>query len=387
MLSKDTDSKEFSIIFVVMNLFFLLRMVSYFNPHAVDERIIILIRICLSIFFLFRIIMGRKILCKEFVGSALLFWIISLLSNAFSNQSISDLLLSAINQSWWLLLLLYVASVCKRIDKRALHNITITSYIFVCVYLSVYTLWLVSTNRYWSAGGINAVYYPLLLLPITYYGEKRLPKIMILLLFGIVLTISAKRTAFFALLAIAFVPELLGYADYKNNRKRISRICLLLILCIIFYFVVEHYSNTMSSNLFLRLTHLTEDGGSGRVQIYEKVWSAYKNEDIIHRLLGHGFNGVSLTTNIGTSAHNDFLEILYDYGVVALVTYIVYVIKLIVYSFSLRRQNSIHYSAFITSIVVYIIMSSTSHLIIYPTYIAYPVIVFALSLKQISTNE
>ena len=79
-----------------------------------------------------------------------------------------------------------------------------------------------------------------------------------------------------------------------------------------------------SSDYFMSRIEQTKEGNSsGRNALYERYWNHFKNEtDIFKYLLG---NGANATLGIGVNyAHNDWLEIAIDEGVLGLVIYCIY---------------------------------------------------------------
>lgn len=384
MTSVDSNSKEVSFLYFAICVYFYFRIISYYSRSLIDERLLITVRIIICVYALIRIILNRKIQLVSFVGSAFLFWLISMFSNVFFPYTIGDTIVTVFTQSWWFLLLLCFLVIIKKVDDKLIHRIVVISYLFIFIYFFRFLVWFFSSNKYWSSGGLNTIYYPLLLLPFIYYSKKRLLRIITLIVSVIIVFFSAKRTAFFVLLAIIFVPVFISCNNGKRDNKKFLRAFLLLIVSILAYFLIDHISLLVEFRLFRRLSNLSEDGGSGRFIIYTQVWEAFKNTDLLHKLFGHGFNTVALSSGVSTSAHNDFLEIIYDYGIFALVLYVLFIISLFKHGILLYRDKSPHFSVYVTALVVFIIMSTSSHLIIYPTYIVFSMLIFALSMKPIN---
>lgn len=77
------------------------------------------------------------------------------------------------------------------------------------------------------------------------------------------------------------------------------------------------------SNEFLisRLENLQE-GGSGRDIIYSSLWNNWLDSaSIINTLFGYGFMSTPKFNAMGQLAHNDWLEVLTNYGIVGIVIY------------------------------------------------------------------
>lgn len=114
------------------------------------------------------------------------------------------------------------------------------------------------------------------------------------------------------------------YFNYKYNKNVSKRKVIVFSLFIIVaaYFITEYMLE--SSDYFMSRIEQTKEGNSsGRNALYEKYWTHFKNEtDIIKYLFG---NGANATLGIGVNyAHNDWLEIAIDEGVLGLVIYCIY---------------------------------------------------------------
>ena len=87
---------------------------------------------------------------------------------------------------------------------------------------------------------------------------------------------------------------------------------------------------------------------------------------IVSLWLGHGWNMVVEDSPMYLSAHNDFLEVIYDFGLPAFFLYIYFVYKLYKSMFLLIRRRSDNAAAFAFSVITFTINSSVAHILIYP---------------------
>ena len=117
------------------------------------------------------------------------------------------------------------------------------------------------------------------------------------------------------------------YFLYFNFRyyRSISKVKVLIFSMLIVLAGVYMVTYMMeTSDYFTQRIIQTEDGGSsGRDYIYEFFWNHFKNEtDTGKYLFG---NGANATLGIGINyAHNDWLEIVIDQGVLGLIVYAFY---------------------------------------------------------------
>ena len=145
---------------------------------------------------------------------------------------------------------------------------------------------------------------------------------------------------------------------------------LLLIATIVFCFYVFNY---FSEALIGRFSNLESDQGSGRTIIYSNILSDFSSSDTFHVIFGHGFKSVRLITWPNELAHNDLLELLYDFGIIGFVIYLLYLITLLKNALRHRKEslNKSLYSSFLSSLVLYFIISSLN-CVIYSTMIITP---------------
>ena len=105
------------------------------------------------------------------------------------------------------------------------------------------------------------------------------------------------------------------------------------------------------------------------------LWKNQLTGSVKHWLIGDGYNAVLLAhickDGVGggwVSAHNDFLEIIYDYGIVGFALYISFLVMLIRTGIKMQKMHYEYASAFMGTVIMVIVMSMTSHLIIYLNY-------------------
>jgi O-antigen ligase len=122
--------------------------------------------------------------------------------------------------------------------------------------------------------------------------------------------------------------------------------------------------------LFDRFASISEDGGSGRDIVYADVWNMIKSSDYSHIIWGHGYNQVRVDAELGFSAHNDFLEMLYDFGICGLFAFCGFVAS----ASNLRTYRRFSYPQK-SALLVFVILSLFSHLVLVTSYVI-PILVF-----------
>jgi O-antigen ligase len=235
----------------------------------------------------------------------------------------------------------------------------------------------------------NQVFFVTLLFPFAFLQKKQKYKYAFLFLGLIAAILSFKRSA---LIYTSLIILVAVYFDFfKLKKKRFVKNFLIGCIFISLSFLAYDYINKLTDeSISLRFEKISEDRGSGRLDIYEAVWNKYRNQSWEYKVLGIGFNGVrnkqwvSLGSGEYYSAHNDFLEILCDFGIIGIVIYLIFVIMIIRRIQYLRLLDNKYYQANIAAFIIFFVMSMVSHLVIYPTYFAYLVIIWAITEGQLN---
>ncbi|NLA73611.1 MAG: O-antigen ligase family protein [Clostridiales bacterium] len=185
----------------------------------------------------------------------------------------------------------------------------------------------------------------------------------------IILIFSGKRNGSIAIIFALFIYFIVEY-KVGNKARQFSKILKnLLLVSFIVVAVYLYLSSHYSINLIERLMSLPEDGGSSRDVIYSSVWFAIKNSTMFEWLFGHGTRGIITVFGRNTGAHNDFLEIFYNFGFFSVVIFIVFYIVLISTAFKMIKDKYYGASAFAASIVISLFMSMFSNYVITFTHI------------------
>jgi len=183
----------------------------------------------------------------------------------------------------------------------------------------------------------------------------------------IILTVwSLKRTPLIAIAISTIMYSLTsGYILNKIKMKYIITLSLFLILAYTFFVYFDNKNNNIISN---RVGNSIQDQGSGRIEIYEEVIGLIGKSNFYQLSFGHGYNSVQEHTYDNVAAHNDFLEVFFDYGLIVFVLYIVFHFMLWRKAFFYLKTKSPNSPAFFVSCVIFTIFSLSSNLIIYPSH-------------------
>lgn len=245
-----------------------------------------------------------------------------------------------------------------RRDKFVVSYVFLFAFLFLINYLIV-----VNNGRQWA---FIESYFLLTIFPFVILLENSRMKSFLVLMISVCIILAAKRTGIIALLLC-----LLFYFNdiFKGSFQK--KMYVILILCIILpvvYYLSRFFLETEITHIVDRFANISEDKGSGRVDMYNSIFYKIINtDDIWVFMFGNGYNSVRLIAN-GYSAHNDFLEVFYDYGLFGFILYLSFIISLIMKIFKKGVSYKLKY-AMTLSLALFVLFSSFSHMILNTTSI------------------
>lgn len=221
-------------------------------------------------------------------------------------------------------------------------------------------------NKEYAA--INASYIIIYLLPFILLSDKRIVCISAIVIAVVVSLYSLKRGGMISLsIGILFYSLALGKISSGKLISFRGIIVLVVTIAAIVYLVL-YFNDTMEGLVFNRFISIEQDGGSGREYIYESVQKMIFNSSSFSQIVGHGWGGVARDSVSGLSAHNDYLEFIYDFGYIVFFCYVVFLIKLLIRSVRLLKANHKYAPALAASLGIFLANSFVSHIYIYSWY-------------------
>lgn len=183
--------------------------------------------------------------------------------------------------------------------------------------------------------------------------------IFIFFLFAILTAYSSKRGAFLTL----FGSVIIFYAlrSYVKN-KNVAVVLLYPVVIIVPLLLTMLYFIDFSF-IFERLGTISTDRGSGRLDIYQLLWDVFRKSDIIAQIFGNGggYGTRNVTMQIEMfGAHNDYLQVLLDIGILGLILLLTMIFTLVKRFLFLMKSMSFVAPAFGVSMVFVLILSSIS---------------------------
>lgn len=208
-------------------------------------------------------------------------------------------------------------------NPRAVGVLGRLSGFWVLIYLVVIILFIPVRSQYRALGllqvGDNNGYSILCFLPMLFFIRKEIWRyiLLLVLLFGVLL--SGKRGAMLLMLLwflLFFRPFFYGSFSTRINRRKglLLGTTVLLMGVSVKWDVVELVVRRLTERI-------AEDHGSGRDIIYYAYWNAINHAEPLNFWFGHGYSNLILPS-LGLLAHNDWLQIGYNYGVFGIAIFV-----------------------------------------------------------------
>lgn len=376
---KDVDKNKSSLSTLLIIIFILMfmKMQLYLDfGFVVDNKyqifLMIVFLIASFVFFMHWISSSKfKTNCKFYIFLFLFFS--SSCISVFLNLSTYNSFDQVVSHCFWFFCISLFVAFSEHISKTQIAFVEKIIIVAFFVFSFVYIFAILSGNI--TETSANCVYFSILLMPIIFKIRNKTLLIFALLVAISDVLVSGKRAAFLCLL-IALIVPLFVEACRKRKLTHIFTIVLLFVLLVFMYNFFVPY---LDISVLDRLEDISKDGGSGRLDIFNSVIEEFSNLPIWEKAFGCGYSSVSINSKIGTSAHNDFLEILYDYGYIGLTLYIFFAFSLLRSIIKSYKTNNEYAPLFLSTFIIFVIMSLFSHLIIYPTYFVFLLLFFTVS--------
>lgn len=340
------------------------------------------INFSLSVF----LIVSGKIKKDRLTTPITLLFIINIISSIIFPSGDLGILMSLLMSTYWITTyIIFSYIINKKYDKKKIDKV------ILAVFYTLAFFFLFGLNSHDNSIadvliGNNNIYYPLLMLPWVATLTSQKKKWVTIIILAILTVLSLKRTAIIIIVGAILVLLIMSNKSKEFKSKSVYYIAIPLSIIVI---ALIYMPNSPLADVMTRFESIEDDKGNGRLDIYADVIMIFNDQTTSHKIFGSGYRHVQETlvnqSNYATqiSAHNDFLEILYDYGYFGLIIYLFLHIRIIKRAMYLYKKKSKLASPYISSYLIFLIMATFSHLIIYPTYFLLLVTFWAYSEKQI----
>lgn len=172
-------------------------------------------------------------------------------------------------------------------------------------------------------------------LPIIFLIKQRKIQFIYMLFMSVFLFIGLKRTGLVALgvSVVTFIFFVVENGSVQFNFKKAILSLILITSLILVFFKEGSYSKI--DRAFKRFEAIGKDGGSGRNDIFEvgiSNWIKESETSLPFKIIGRSRGGFENDSIIGLklySAHNDLIDIVYDYGFISFVLLLLYYLHLV----------------------------------------------------------
>ena len=234
----------------------------------------------------------------------------------------------------------YVLAAEGAITQRSLIIFLLISTVASYFYFNHAEYRLIQATMYGESGDftINASTAFLVIIPLLFFVRDKVILIGVSAVIIFFIIFGAKRGN---IVSVAIPFYLLFRMNIKSNKSLLSEFVLIVVMLLFMYFA--YYIMTYSDYLMNRIEITLEGDSSGRDVIFSNAFSTWLNgENILNLFFGMGQEGT--INSIGVRAHNDWLEILVDYGLVGVVCYLSFFIALIKTAWKIRKDQQLFYS-------------------------------------------
>jgi len=237
-----------------------------------------------------------------------------------------------------------------------------------CLMLGMFTVQYVMVFNFINifdddSGHLAVSYYTLYMLPLVFLCKSKTIRVVATIVATIVVLSSLKRSGVVAIVLAIFVYIIINqHVKKKLTPTAILSIIGLLLLFATFFIV---FGSMGEETVFERFENIGNDNGSGRLVVWEMTTKMISRLDVGNLLIGEGYNSVVVNSPVNLSAHNDFLEVIYDYGLIGLALYVCAFLSVCYYTVKMIASKSVYAPSMAMLMVIYLIQSMISHIIIY----------------------
>lgn len=270
-----------------------------------------------------------------------------------------------INMTYWLASLYLVYNFRRDRDKVIWPVNLMFILVVICFVAYILTIQTAKSMAYYQTRDVllNSIYYILFAFPFTLLSRKKYIQNIAWVIVFVATILSSKRGALIILFCAWLVWMFLQLGDRK---KRVGRILLYAILCVAVYFAFIEITRIFEINILERLQNIQNDGGSGRFEIWEDTLKIIAGEDFLISLMGRGYRAASIGGYTISESHNDFLQILFDYGYIGLVLFLIFCFTLIRQFILMTKNKYDNTVPYAVSLVIFFGCAMISQTILYP---------------------
>ena len=225
---------------------------------------------------------------------------------------------------------------------------------------------------------LNPVFYLLYFLPFLFLDDNKAFTIVGVLLVFCVVIVSYKRTAaIIILLCLAYW----FYRQLREKKKKAGKTLLLaVVVCLIgvalYSVIIQRFGNIDWLN---RMAEIEETGGSGRTMRWATFLPDMANSSFLEVVFGHGTAYLYY--------HNDFMQVLYDFGIVGAALYSGICFLLLHLYFRMKKAGFKYTTAYGISLIVFFFNSAVGQVIVVHTWFLQMAVFWGLVIGQFMLTQ
>lgn len=263
-----------------------------------------------------------------------------------------------------LAILYYFYQVAQTIENRHFYEgMVLASLIMLYGFWNTYQVQLI--NSLTADVRAGSLYIYLFILPFFLLSKNTTLRWGSVVFVAVSMVLSLKRGGALSFAASLFIYYFVNSYCTKG-KVRIKEFLFMFSALVIIYLVMTWGMQNYFDELFMRFESMSEDEGSSRLDVYETTWRMIRKSDMDSLWLGHGWNMVVEDSPMSLSAHNDILEVIYDFGIPAFCLYVYFVYRLYKSMFLLIHRRSDNAAPFAFSVITFTVNSTVAHILIYP---------------------
>lgn len=214
---------------------------------------------------------------------------------------------------------------------------------------------------------LSASYLPVLILPCVLLSKNRIFHIIAWLLSVVIIFSSLKRGG---IVAIVFAFIVYGFFYMRDIKGGLKKILVLVVGGVLLYFLIDSFiafDESIGGVTAHRFEGFLEGGykEESRSVIARNLLDLFFHSNPLAMLFGHGYLATEKSA-LHLSAHNDFLEVLFDFGIIGFIFYVGFHIHFIKTTLHLYKIRSEYAPSFAVFYSLYLIWSLVSIIILYP---------------------
>jgi hypothetical protein len=196
---------------------------------------------------------------------------------------------------------------------------------------------------------LNPIFFIAFLTPVVLLLKNKFLKFGFLFLIFVLIVFSYKRMALiaFSMSLLVYFYFLLRSGTPGNMSKYIAVFLGAVMFAGILAFTFKYMASSFGLDWGERMSNIVSGGGGGRIDIWKTILGRIAAHPK-YWLMGQGKGALMLEKYW---AHNDFIEILYDFGIIGFLFYVAFAVKSIQIFFQMKKYRYRNLGAFGASLV------------------------------------